>query len=197
MGLLKKTIVFLLLLPAGGQQPTWGSENFFRQGVGGIVATHRIKEDESLVELARHYDVGYNEIIAANPDVDAFLPETGHKITIPARWILPDIPEGKGIVINVAEMRLYYFNPHLNGVVETLPVGIGDEGWDTPLGTYRIIEKIVNPVWHVPASIRKQKPGLPAMVPPGPNNPLGNRALRLSLGTVLIHGTDRPYGIGR
>jgi L,D-transpeptidase ErfK/SrfK len=94
-------------------------------------------------------------------------------------------------------MRLYYFQPHHKDQVTTYPVGIGDEGWDTPLGTYKIVEKIVKPAWHVPASIRAQKPELPEIVPPGPNNPLGTHALRLSIGTVLIHGTDRPFGVGR
>lgn len=141
--------------------------------------------------------MGYNEITAANPGVDPFDPEEGIRVTIPGQWILPDVPRRRGIVINLAEMRLYDFHARNRDLVETFPVGIGDEGWDTPVGSYRIIEKIVNPAWYVPASIRAQKPELPAIVPPGPDNPLGTHALRLSIGTVLIHGTDRPYGIGR
>ena len=192
------TLLICLILSAGPVIPhVWGAEYFFRQGVGGAVGTHIIKADDSLVELARHFDVGYNEIMAANPKVDSFIPKEGKRVTIPGKWILPDVSAGKGIVINVAEMRLYYFHPHLRDLVETFPIGIGDEGWETPLGTYRIVEKIVNPAWHVPASIRAQKPDLPEVVPPGPNNPLGTHALRLSIGTVLIHGTDRPFGIGR
>ena len=162
-----------------------------------MVGYHTITAVDSLVELAWRNDVGYNEITAANPGVDPFDPEEGISVKIPERWILPDVPRLKGIVINLAEMRLYYFNSRNRDLVDTYPIGIGDEGWDTPIGTYRIIEKIVNPVWYVPASIRAQKPKLPPIVPPGPDNPLGTHALRLSIDTVLIHGTDRPYGIGR
>ncbi len=178
-------------------QRAFAAEIQFRHGVGGSTEIHTVGADDSLVELARRYDVGYNEIEAANAGVDPFIPDAGITVTIPGKWILPDIQAQKGIVINLAEMRLYYFDVPSRGLVETFPVGIGDEGWDTPTGTFHIIEKIVNPAWHVPASIRKQKPELPRIVPSGPDNPLGTHALRLSLGTVLIHGTDRPFGIGR
>ena len=162
----------------------------------GAIGTYRVKRDDSLIELARQFDLGYNAIVAANPAVDPVLPKRGTVIAIPTRWIIPDVPRRLGIVINISEMRLYFFPRHGDRVV-TFPIGIGDEGWETPTGTYRIIEKIVNPAWHVPASIQKQKPELPPIVPPGPDNPLGTHALRLSIGTVLIHGTDRPFGIGR
>jgi lipoprotein-anchoring transpeptidase ErfK/SrfK len=174
-----------------------GTELIFHQDVGGQVLNHTILNDESLVELARHYDLGYNEIIAANPELDPFIPEAGVRAMIPMRWILPDVPKQAGIVINLAEMRLYYFSSRSGKKIETHPVGIGDEGWETPIGTYSIVEKIVNPAWYVPLSIREQKPELPAVMPSGPDNPLGTHALRLSIGTVLIHGTDRPFGIGR
>jgi L,D-transpeptidase ErfK/SrfK len=193
--------ITILLCLFWGTVPAWhsacASEFLFFQGVGGSTGYHTIREDDSLVELARRYDVGYNEITAANPGVDPFVPEAGTRVTIPGRWILPDVTEQRGIVINLAEMRLFYFPPRSKGVIETFPVGIGDEGWDTPTGIYRIIEKIANPAWHVPASIRAQRPELPEVVPPGPDNPLGTHALRLSIGTVLIHGTNRPFGIGR
>lgn len=195
--LLRTTILLLIWFICHPQQCAVSAELFFRQGAGGAIGFHTIRADDSLLELARHYDVGYNEITAANPDVDPYIPEVGTTVTIPGRWILPDVPLLKGIVINVAEMRLYYFPPRARGVIDTFPVGIGDEGWETPVGTYRVIEKIANPAWHVPASIRAQKPELPEIVPPGSDNPLGSHALRLSIGTVLIHGTDRPFGIGR
>src|SRR5208337_3154223 len=93
---------------------------------------------------------------------------------------------------------LYYFFRHGGKPrVMTFPIGIGDEGTETPLGSFRIIEKITNPAWHVPASIRKEHPELPAVVPAGPDNPMGTHALRLSLSTVLIHGTNRPWCVGR
>jgi len=169
----------------------------FAHGVGGRVGHHTVREGDSLIELARRYGVGYNEIAAANPGVDPFVPAAGTRITIPGRRLLPDAPPGEGLVVNLAEMRLYYLHPLPGSRIETFPVGIGDEGWETPTGSYRIVEKIVAPAWHVPASIRARKPELPETVPPGPDNPLGGYALRLSLGTVLIHGTNRPFGIGR
>ena len=172
-----------------------GAEILFREDVGGRAGSHTIRSDESLVELARSSDVGYNEMIAANPGVDPFIPDEGTVVTIPGRWILPDIPKRNGIVINLAEMRLYYFRS--GELVETFPVGIGDEGWETPTGVYRIVEKIANPSWHVPESIRKQRPELPIFLPPGKGNPLGSHALRLSRRKILIHGTNHPFGIGR
>jgi L,D-transpeptidase ErfK/SrfK len=165
--------------------------------VGGITEIYTIKEGDSLIELARRFDIGYNEIAAVNRGIDKFVPDVGIMAIIPREWILPDVENRRGIVVNLAEMRLYYFHPRTTELVDTFPVGIGDEGWDTPTGTFRIIEKIANPAWHVPASIRAQKPDLPAVVPPGPDNPLGTHALRLSVGSILIHGTYRPFGIGR
>ncbi len=181
---------------------TWcdgGAAAEYRVGNGiiGVLDSQVIRPDDSLIELAPKFDLGYDELVAANPGVDPIVPDPGTKVTIPTRWLLPDLPHRQGIVVNLAEKRLYYFPPQQPERVWTYPIGIGDEGWETPTGVYRIIEKIANPAWHVPQSIRKQKPQLPAVVPPGPDNPLGSHALRLSIGTVLIHGTNRPYGIGR
>lgn len=197
-GLFRSIIIFLafistLLLPICD---AIGAEYSQQNGIIGAIGSYTTKADDSLIELARKFGLGYNEIVAANPTVDPILPALGTKIVIPSMWILPDVPH-QGIVINISEMRLYYFPPGRRGRVLTYPVGIGDEGWETPTGDYRIIEKIVNPTWHVPLSIQRQKPELPAVVPPGPDNPLGTRALRLSLRTILIHGTNRPFGIGR
>jgi len=155
-----------------------------------------VNENESLWEIARKFDIGINEIADANPGVDPIVPSPGTIINIPAKWILPDVPVSSGIVINIPEFRLYLFPTNNPGMVMTFPIGVGDQGKDTPLGTYKVIEKIVNPAWYVPKSIRKEKPDLPRVVPPGPDNPMGSHALRLSLGTVLIHGTDKPWGIG-
>ena len=93
-------------------------------------------------------------------------------------------------------MRLYQF-PRAAGAPMMFPVGVGSEGWTTPVGTFSVIQKQVNPRWYPPASIRREEPDLPAMVPPGPDNPLGTHALRLSKGSILIHGTDKPFGVGR
>lgn len=164
----------------------------------GSVETYRVKKDESLIEIARKFDLGYNELSEANPALDPFVPGTDASALIPRSWVLPDVEPQGGIVINISEMRLYYFFERGGAKgVKTFPIGIGDEGFDTPVGTFKVIQKIVNPVWHVPASIRKERPELPRAVPPGPNNPLGSHALRLSLGDVLIHGTNRPFAVGR
>ncbi|GFE59569.1 hypothetical protein AOG2_01570 [Geobacter sp. AOG2] len=190
-------VLFIVGGAGHGQTHASGAEVVFSQGAGGAVAVHTVAPGESLVELARRYDVGFNEITAANPRIDPFIPAVGTPVTIPGSALLPDVPVHSGIVVNLAEMRLYSFPPRAGDAVDTFPVGIGDEGWDTPTGTYTIIQKIADPAWHVPPSIRRQRPELPPVVPPGPDNPLGARALRLSLGTVLIHGTNHPYGIGR
>ena len=188
---------FILLSGMTAHHPAHAVEARFHQGLGGSVRHTIAEADDTLIELARTYDTGYNEITAANPGVDPFMPVEGTLLTIPTAWLLPDVPKKEGIVINLAEMRLYYFRSPKSKDVETFPIGIGDEGWETPTGSYRIIEKIVNPSWHVPASIRAHEPELPKIMPSGPDNPLGTHALRLSIGTVLIHGTNRPFGIGR
>jgi L,D-transpeptidase ErfK/SrfK len=164
----------------------------------GKIQRYIVKNNESLYEIARTYKTGFDEIVAANPGIDPYVPGKGTKIILPTYWILPETKRATGIVINLSEMRLYYFyKKHGEMIVKTYPIGIGDEGSDTPLGTFKVIEKIVHPAWSVPDSIRKEKPELPAVVPPGPDNPMGSHALRLSKRTVLIHGTDVPWGIGR
>jgi L,D-transpeptidase ErfK/SrfK len=165
----------------------------------GEVTTYTIRDDdESLIELARKFGIGYSEIADANPGLDPFVPGAGQQATIPRSWVLPDVARYEGIVINLAEMRLYYFfRQSTSPRVMTFPIGIGTEGNDTPMGVFRITEKTVQPSWYVPASILKERPELPNIVPPGPDNPLGSHALRLSLGSVLIHGTNRPFGVGR
>jgi L,D-transpeptidase ErfK/SrfK len=163
----------------------------------GSLKAHTIKGKDSLIEIARKYGIGYNEITDANPKLDAFVPGDGKTVIIPMLWILPEVTAYDGIVINLSEMRLYFFSRKSKGTVNTFPIGIGSEGKETPVGNFTIIEKIANPPWHVPESIRKEKPELPLVVPPGPDNPLGSHALRLSLGNVLIHGTNRPYAVGR
>lgn len=168
-------------------------------GAASPVTIHTATKDDSLVELARHYGIGFNEIELANPGVDAFVPGENWKVRIPSLWVLPDAPK-EGIVINTSEMRLYYFAPLKKGSqtkVTTFPIGIGDEGTETPAGSYKISEKRPNPSWHPPASIRKERPELPAVVPPGPENPLGTHAMRLSKTNYLVHGTHRPFGVGR
>lgn len=166
--------------------------------VVGLARVYRVKPGESLMEIARKFDLGYNEIADANPGVDPFVPGKGVRVTVPTSWILPDTESHSGIVINLSELRLYYYFM-VEGVryVRTFPVGIGREGNLTPTGTFKVVEKIVGPAWYVPESIRKEEPNLPKVVPAGPDNPLGSHAMRLSLPTILIHGTDKPWGVGR
>ena len=166
-------------------------------GMIGDLQRYEVSPDESLIEIARKFDLGFNEIADANPGVDPFIPKPGTVITIPTAWILPAVSARPSIVINIPEFRLYYFPKARSGDVVTFPLGIGDEGNDTPVGRYTVLEKMVRPAWHVPKSIRKRSPGSPEVVPPGPGNPMGSHALRLSAKGILIHGTNRPWGIGR
>jgi len=166
----------------------------------GAPRTHEVRAGESLIEIARDYDLGFNEIASANPGVDPFVPPAGSRVVVPTAWVVPRGVAPGSIVINLAEMRLYYaFSTDVAGTqtVVTMPVGIGSEGAETPPGTYRVVEKEVHPAWHVPPSIRSERPDLPEVVPYGPDNPLGTHALRLSSRSILIHGTNRPWGVGR
>lgn len=169
--------------------------------VGQIQVLHARRED-TLADIARRYDLGYDEILQANPGVDPWLPRAGTRIVLPTQFILPDGPR-KGIVLNVASMRLFYYPPAKPGeqaVVVTHPIGIGREEWPTPLGKTVVTAKAANPTWNVPESIRAEHAEagqpLPKVVPPGPDNPLGLFALRLGFPGYLIHGTNQSYGIG-
>ena len=160
------------------------------------------KHEDTLSDFARRHNLGYNEIVAANPTVDPWLPGAGTAIVLPTQFVLP-AGRRQGIVLNVATMRLFYYPPVKLGqqaVVITHPIGIGKEGWSTPIGTTQVIAKQKDPAWNVPASIRAEHAEkgdpLPAVVPPGPDNPLGQFAMRLGLPGYLIHGTNKPYGIG-
>jgi len=150
---------------------------------------------ESLLELARGYRLGYTEVAAANLQVDPWSPAKAADLTLPITQILPTAPR-RGIVINLADQRLYYFSPE-NVLRFTAPIGIGGMDGDTPLGQTKVVSKRVNPVWIPTANIRKRHPEYPAQVPPGPDNPLGELALNLGWPTYAIHGTNRPLSIGR
>ena len=151
--------------------------------------------EDTLLDLARANGLGYVEMVAANPGVDPWVPGESTPVTLPTAHILPDA-ERQGLVVNLAEHRLYYFGPP-GTEPATFPLGVGKEGWSTPLGTTEIVRKKERPSWYPPESIRAEKPGLPAVVPPGPNNPLGSHALYFGWPNYLIHGTNRPWGIGR
>lgn len=169
--------------------------------VGHNLVVYSHKED-TLLDIARRFDLGYREIVDANPNIDPWLPGDNQRVLVPNRFILPDAPK-KGIVINLAEMRLYYYPKVQKGQrqqVITHPLGVGREGWTTPLGTTHIIQKKKDPTWTPPASILAEHLAegdpLPDIVPAGPDNPLGAYAMRLAMPGYLLHGTNRPYGVG-
>lgn len=169
--------------------------------VGGIQRAKATYED-TLISIGHRFGVGYEEIRRANPDVSVWVPGQDTEVMIPTRFILPSGPR-EGIVVNVAEMRLYYYPPVKDGEtprVETYPVSVGRMDWKTPLGTTSIVAKAKDPAWYPPESIIKehaeQGDMLPRVVPAGPDNPLGQFAMRLGLPGYLIHGTNRPQGVG-
>ena len=160
------------------------------------------REEDTLSDLARAYGLGYDEITAANPGVDQWLPGEGTPILLPTQFILPDV-DRQGVVLNIATKRLFYFPAPADGEqqrVMTYPIGIGRVGWETPLGETTVLSKAKDPSWWVPASVRREHAEmgtpLPAVVPPGPDNPLGHRVLKLDMPGYLIHGTNTPYGVG-
>jgi L,D-transpeptidase ErfK/SrfK len=170
----------------------------------GDVETITAHNEDTLPDLARRYGLGYEEILRANPGVDTWLPGEGTTVVIPGQRLLPDGPR-EGIVINLPEHRLYYFLPAKKGEVPqviTFPVSIGKMDWATPLGKTKIVDKRKNPTWTPPESVRKEHAErgdpLPKVVPSGPNNPLGNYAMRLNIspGAYLIHGTNNPIAVG-
>ncbi|MCK5769292.1 L,D-transpeptidase family protein [Algiphilus sp.] len=168
----------------------------------GAIETVPASAEETLLDVARRHDLGQTEIVLANPDVDRWLPAESAPILLPSRYILP-AAERRGVVLNLPEFRLYHFVPAQDGqpaMVETYPVSVGRMDWKTPLGTTEIIRKQEDPAWHPPASIREEAAArgesLPAYVPPGPDNPLGRHALRLGIPGYLLHGTNKPWGVG-
>lgn len=170
--------------------------------VGRVQATVARHED-TLPDIARRFNVGYEEIVRANPGVDPWLPGEGTRVTLPTQYVLPDAPR-EGIVINLASMRLFYYLPRKDPdsplEVITHPIGIGKVGWSTPEGRTKIVSRVKDPSWTPPASVRKEHAEngdpLPAKVPPGPDNPLGRHMMRLDWPSYLMHGTNKPYGVG-
>ncbi|HAU06279.1 MAG TPA: peptigoglycan-binding protein LysM, partial [Gammaproteobacteria bacterium] len=160
------------------------------------------RAQDTLLDIGRQFNIGYTEMVNANPGVDVWLPGEGQPVIVPNRFILPDVAQ-EGIVVNLAEMRLFYYPETSAGEkkqVITYPIGIGREGWQTPLGKTKIIQKRKDPTWTPPASIKAEHLAnddpLPDIVPAGPDNPLGAYALRLGKTSYLLHGTNRPYGVG-
>ncbi|MBI4643678.1 MAG: L,D-transpeptidase family protein [Deltaproteobacteria bacterium] len=160
--------------------------------VVGSPQRHLVKKGDDLLEIARQYGLGYTEIGVLYRHWDPFLPPPGAEMVIPTMWIVPD-SRGRQIIVNTGEMRLYYFKTPTQ--VYTFPIGMGVLDFKTPSGTFRVIEKKVNPAWHIPKSLQR-KYGM-AVMPPGEDNPLGEYKLTLSWGDYGIHGTHMPLGVGR
>jgi L,D-transpeptidase ErfK/SrfK len=161
----------------------------------GEVGTTRALPGETLMDVMRRTNLGYVEIVVANPAVDTWIPNPEADIVLPTAHILPDAPR-EGLVLNLPEQRLYYFQPG-GSPIRSFPIGIGSEGNHTPLGRTSIVRKQKNPTWYIPKSILKEEPGRKPVVPPGPDNPLGKHALYLKWPAYLIHGTNLPDAIGR
>jgi len=173
------------------------------QDLVGVVQVVTAGKEDTLTDIARRFNVGYEEILRANPKVDPWLPGEGREIVVPTQFILPDAPR-TGIVINIAAMRIFYFPaPAKRGdpqVVWTHPIGIGKVGWRTPEGVTKIVRRQKDPTWRVPVSVRKEHhdngEDLEPVIGPGPDNPLGKYAFYLQWPSYLIHGTNKPAGVG-
>jgi L,D-transpeptidase ErfK/SrfK len=196
-------VVPLLSLAAGNSFAAeyWVPQHDEVFGAAQVISAHY---EDTFVAFAQKYNVGYEALKRANPGVDPWLPGEGTRVVIPTQFVLPHAPQ-RGIIVNIAELRLYYFpddGPTAGGMrrVVTYPISIGQLDWSTPLGTTKVTGKVLNPSWYPPQSIRDEHAArddaLPRVVPPGPDNPLGKHALRLGLPSYLIHGTNMPSGIG-
>ncbi len=200
---MRQLLFFLLLLTCA---LTTHAETFILPpsdvDVIGQVTYIEAGRDDTLLDIARRYDIGQNEILLANPDVDRWMPSDHSKVTIPTRFIIP-AAERSGVVINLSEMRLYYFpkpKPGRQQIMITHPISVGRMDWNTPLGKTSIIRKQTDPSWTPPQSIKDEALAdgieLPDVIPGGPDNPLGRYAMRLGIPGYLIHSTNKPYGVG-
>ena len=212
----------LLALTAAGHAAHWTEEDFARRtpvsypfevggGPGdntmiGALNTYTIEEGDTLLDVGRHFDLGYNEMIAANPGVDPWLPPPGEVVVIPTEFVLPESAH-QGVVVNIPEMRLYFFR---NGgtrrhaaisSITTYPVGLGRDDWRTPQGSFKVRGKTENPTWVIPDSIRaehiRDRGDARTFIPGGdPDNPLGSYRLELTLPLYALHGSNMPWGVG-
>jgi L,D-transpeptidase ErfK/SrfK len=159
----------------------------------------KARHKDTLVDIGRQNELGYTDMDQANPKIDIWLPGDGTDVLVPTFYVLPNAPR-TGLVLNRAEMRVYYYPVGKPNEVQSYPTSVGQEGWNTPLGTFSVTAKVKDPTWTPPASIRAEHAShgdiLPAVVPAGPDNPLGPYALRLNVPGYLIHGTNKPWGLG-
>jgi L,D-transpeptidase ErfK/SrfK len=178
-----------LLLPV---QPLLAATYTANDDVIGTIGHYTVRKKDNLFAIARHFDIGIVELLAANPGISQTSLKSGKELKITTMHVLPETREG--IVLNLSELRLFYF---VDNTVMTFPVTIGREGWETPVGTTTLVKKRKDPVWIPPELIREEDPNLPEIIPAGPNNPLGAYALNLGWPSYAIHGTNRPYGLGK
>lgn len=186
-------IAIVLLFNQAAFSATYKIQN--GSDIAGEVAHYTVTGNETFYSIARQFDLGIVELMATNPGIDPWIPTEGTLLSLPTSYVLPKVKR-HGIVINLPELRLFYFIDAKT--IMTFPIGIGRDGWQTPIGETTITLKRKNPSWVPPASIMEVKPHLPKIVPAGPDNPLGAYALNLGFkpGSFLIHGTNRPHGIG-
>jgi len=195
----RREVVSHFFVPAGD------SSAAEMQTVVGNSQPYAVKAGDTFVELARKFDVGYNELVLANPDVDPWVPRRGQQIVVPTEWILPKAPY-EGLVLNIPEMRIYYYVPSprqggKSSTVITYPVGLGRRDWQTPRAEFRVRGKTKNPTWVIPESIKEERlrdKGLTGDFIAGgvPENPLGKYRIELTLPSYAIHGTNKNWGVG-
>ena len=166
-----------------------------RDDLVGELRIYSTRYEDTLMDIARTFNLGYAELIAANPGVDPWLPGTGTRVLLPTAHILPDAPR-QGILVNLSDQRIYWFPPG-GGPIQTFAIGIGQEGLNTPIGATTVVRKKEKPTWIPTAEKRRQDPTVPAVVPPGKDNPMGEYALYLGWPLYAIHGTNEPDAIGR
>ena len=181
--------VVLMSLPVQAKTKIYDKDYF------GETIIHKAVFEDTLIHLARNNELGFVELRSANPTLDPWIPGAGARIVLPKQHILPEAPR-KGLVINLAEMRVYYFKDP-GAAPLTYPISIGREGLQTPTGRTKIVRKKVGPAWRPTPRMREEDPKLPEVVPAGPENPLGTHAMYLGWPQYAMHGTNKPYGIGR
>lgn len=198
-----KALILAVLLSLAALDPSFAQTEYrcvpaarAPAGVGTVIGrmlVHTVKPGETLLDIARTYGLGFSELKAFHPGRDPWLLEEGSRLQIPALWIVP-ATKHRGIAVNVPEMRLYRFHAK-KGTVVTYPVTVGEEETQTPLGTYRVVEKEEDPEWNIPPKLRYKYNT--KIMPAGPDNPIGKYWLGLSARGYGIHGTDNPWSVGR
>lgn len=197
-------LMWLLLFVAAFPQTAFTEEEFTAEiarypyripelTVVGAPTTFYVKNKDTMLDIARRNGLGYNEMNLVYPAMDPWVPPNKTSLIVPTFWVLPP-SRFEQVVINLPELRLYFFD-RSSGTVQTYPIGIGDEGWESPLGSFHFTEKRPNPSWYIPQSLQA-KYGM-AVMPPGPENPLGEYMMKFSAGPYGVHGTAMPWGVGR